>query len=43
VRDRPFAGVVGWANVELMNNAADIGDARFLYAVREGPLRQPPG
>lgn len=32
-RDRPFADVVAWANVELTKNAAEIGYARFLYAV----------
>jgi DinB superfamily len=32
MRDRPFADVVGWANGELMKNAAEIGFARFLYA-----------
>ena len=31
--DRPFADVVAWANVELAKNAAEIGYARFLYAV----------
>ena len=31
---RPFADVVAWANVELTKNAAEIGYARFLYAVR---------
>jgi len=34
-RDRPFADVVAWVNVELTKNAAEIGYARFLYAVRE--------
>ena len=34
VRQRPFADVVAWVNVELMKNAAEIGYARFLYAVR---------
>jgi hypothetical protein len=33
VQDRPFVDVVAWANVELMKNAAEIGYARFLYAV----------
>jgi hypothetical protein len=33
-RDRPFADVVAWANVELAKNAAEIGYARFLYAAR---------
>ncbi|WAS90945.1 DinB family protein [Nannocystis punicea] len=33
-QDRPFAEVIAWANVELMKNAAEIGYARFLYAVR---------
>lgn len=32
--DRPFADVVAWANVELTKNAAELGYARFLYAVR---------
>ncbi len=31
---RPFADVAAWVNVELMKNAAEIGYARFLYAVR---------
>jgi hypothetical protein len=33
-RDRPFADVVAWANLELMKNASEIGYARFLHAVR---------
>ena len=33
-KDRPFGHVVAWANVELTKNAAEIGYARFLYAVR---------
>jgi hypothetical protein len=33
-RDRPFADVVAWLNVELMKNASEIGYARFLYATR---------
>jgi hypothetical protein len=33
-RDRPFGDVVAWLNVELAKNAAEIGYARFLYAVR---------
>jgi hypothetical protein len=36
-RDRPLADVVAWANVELMKNAAEVGYARFLYAVRVQP------
>ena len=32
--DRPFGDVVGWVNVELTKNAAEIGYARFLYATR---------
>jgi len=32
---RPFGDVVAWVNVELTKNAAEIGYARFLYAVRE--------
>ncbi|HEY6644360.1 DinB family protein [Povalibacter sp.] len=34
MRDRPFGDVVAWANIELSKNAAEIGYARFLYAVR---------
>jgi hypothetical protein len=34
---RPFGDVVAWVNVELTKNAAEIGYARFLYAVRAGP------
>jgi hypothetical protein len=30
----PFGDVVAWVNVELTKNAAEIGYARFLYAVR---------
>ena len=33
-KDRPFADVVAWVNTELTKNAAEIGYARFLYAVR---------
>lgn len=33
-RDRSFADVVAWVNLELTKNAAEIGYARFLYAVR---------
>jgi hypothetical protein len=33
-QDCPFGDVIGWANVELTKNAAEIGYARFLYAVR---------
>ena len=35
-QDRPFGDVVAWANVELTKNAAEIGYARFLHAVRAG-------
>ena len=31
---RPFSDVAAWVNVELAKNAAEIGYARFLYAVR---------
>jgi len=34
MRDRPFGDIVAWATVELSKNAAEIGYARFLYAVR---------
>lgn len=33
-QQRPFGDVVAWVNVELTKNAAEIGYARFLYAVR---------
>jgi hypothetical protein len=33
-QDKPFGDVVAWANVELTKSAAEIGYARFLYAVR---------
>ncbi len=32
--DRPFGDVVAWANMELTKNAAELGYARFLYAVQ---------
>lgn len=32
--DRPFGDVVAWATLELTKNAAEVGYARFLYAVR---------
>ena len=34
-RNRPFADVVAWLNLELMKNAVEIGYARFLYATRD--------
>lgn len=33
--DRTLADVAGWASLELMKNAAEIGYARFLYGARE--------
>jgi len=35
-RERPFADVVAWVNIELTKNAAEIGYARFLYASNRG-------
>jgi hypothetical protein len=32
-QDKPFADVVSWLNIELTKNAAELGYARFLYAV----------
>jgi hypothetical protein len=32
--NRPFGDVVAWLNIELAKNAAEIGFARFLFAVR---------
>jgi hypothetical protein len=34
-RERPFGDVIAWVNVELIKNAAELGYARFAYAVRE--------
>ena len=34
--DRPFGDVVAWVNIELTKNSAEIGYARFLFAV-SGP------
>jgi hypothetical protein len=31
--DRPYGDVVAWVNIELAKNAAEIGYARFLYAI----------
>lgn len=41
-RDRAFGEVVAWVNVELTKNAAEIGYARFLYAVRSHSLKGTP-
>jgi hypothetical protein len=35
---RPFGDVVTWVNIELTKNAAEIGYARFLYAVRNSGI-----
>jgi DinB superfamily len=35
-QDRPFGDVIAWVNLELTKNAAEIGYARFLYAVGAG-------
>lgn len=34
-QDRPLGDLFAWANTELAKNAAEIGYARFLYAVRD--------
>jgi hypothetical protein len=34
LKNRPFGDIMAWATIELMKNAAEIGYARFLYAVR---------
>ena len=39
--DRPFGDVVAWVNLELTKNAAEIGNARILYAVSAGPTTLP--
>lgn len=36
LKECPFAEIVGWASLELMKNAAEIGYARFVYASRQG-------
>lgn len=33
-QNRPFADVVGWLNIELTKNAAELGYVRFLYGAR---------
>ena len=33
-KERSFGDVIAWVNLELMKNAAELGYARFLYAVR---------
>lgn len=40
-RGRPYGDVIAWVNVELAKNAAEIGYARFLYAVSaKGAIHQ---
>lgn len=34
-QDRPFGDVIAWVNLELTKNAAEIGYARFLFAVKD--------
>lgn len=34
LQDKPFGDIVAWVNIELTKNAAELGYARFLYAVR---------
>lgn len=34
-QQRPFGDVIAWVNLELVKNAAEIGNVRFLYAVRD--------
>lgn len=34
-QNRPFGDIVAWVIVELPKNAAELGYARFLYAVRD--------
>lgn len=40
-RDRPFADVVAWLNLELMKNAAELGYARFVFAGARSAPRPP--
>jgi hypothetical protein len=37
-QERPFGDIVAWVNVELTKNAAEIGYARFLYAVASAKI-----
>ncbi len=34
MQDVPFSEIVAWLNIELAKNAAEIGSARFHYAVK---------
>lgn len=34
--EQPLGHVIGWANVELMKNAAEIGQLRLIYGARRG-------
>ena len=34
VKDKMFSGIVGWVNMELMKNTAELGYIRFLYTQR---------
>lgn len=33
-QDRPLGDLIAWVNIELTKNAAEIGYARFFYAVK---------
>jgi len=33
-QEKPFMDVVGWLNIELAKNAAELGYVRFLYGAR---------
>src|SRR2546426_4806610 len=39
-QNRAFGDVIAWVNVELTKNAAEVGYARFLYAVRQRPQKR---
>lgn len=34
--DKPLGHVIAWANIELMKNAAEVGQLRLLYKARHG-------
>ena len=37
-QNKQFSGIIGWANMELMKNAAEVGYIRYLYSQREKNL-----
>ncbi|MFY2558102.1 DinB family protein [Corallococcus terminator] len=37
LQGKPFGDIVGWASLELMKNAAELGYARFVLAASKAP------